>query len=182
MYNISCEEIINLAAQAGARMALETFEKTKKVEKQKRSDLRLHRTDLLLKSYRTLSQHCENAIFEKRKIKLSAVDILDDIDDFIDDGMYIESIKKSAQRTTIIVKHVKKMIEIFKIISDNSKEIVKIRRYNALYMKYIDPTMPTMQRITEVLQIERSLVYDDINIAMQDLTPLFFGIDGLKIK
>ena len=176
------QEIIELASITAAKMALSTYEKTKKEDKIKRSDMRLHRTDLLMKNFRALQKYSINAVSEKIMMKDNAIDILDIIDDYIDDDLYIESIKKSKQRTVIIVTHIKKMLDIYEIMVEKSKDHMQIRRYKAMYLRYVDESMPTIQRISEYLKIDRSVVYDDINIAFQNLGPLLFGIDSLKIK
>jgi len=176
------QEIIELAALTATQTALKVYEKTTKQAKIKRSDMRLHRTDLLMKNYRALYNHCLDAVSEKRKIKDCAIDILDEIEEYIDDELYIESIKKSAQRTIIIVSHVQKMLDIYQILAEKSKDPIQLRRFTAMYMRYVDETIPTIQRISEHLKIDRSVVYDDINIAFQTFGPLLFGIDSLKIK
>lgn len=182
MSTVERQEIIELAALTATQTALKVYEKTSKQDKVKRSDMRLHRTDLLMKNYRALYNHCKDAVSEKRKVKNSAIDILDEIDDYIDDELYIESIRKSAQRTIIIVSHVKKMLEIYQILAEKSNDLIQMRRFTAMNMRYVDDTMPTVQRISEYLKIDRSVVYDDINIAFQTFGPLLFGIDSLKIK
>lgn len=65
--SLSQREIIRLAAEAGAQAALEAFEKERNKAVKGRYDRRLHNTKLLLRNYRTLKAHCENAIFERSK-------------------------------------------------------------------------------------------------------------------
>lgn len=175
------EEVISLAAQAAIEMAFKKFEEIVQSDKQKRSDKRLHRTDLLMKEYRKLREHTQSAIYEKCRLKESAIDILDELDgNCLDDGLYIESIKKSTQRTMIILKHVDKMLEVHGILADKSKNPVDIRRHNVLLMRYVDKSMPTIDFVSRHFKIDRSIVFDDIKIAMDSLTSLVFGIDGLK--
>lgn len=176
------QEIIELASITAVNMAFSTFEKSKKEQRIKRSDMRLHRTDLLMRNFRALDNHCKNAVFEKRKYKESAIDLLDDIDDYIDDDLYIDSIKKSTQKTLIIVTHVKNMLEVYKLLVEKSKEPIQLRRYNAMYLRHVDDSMPSIQFISNHLKIDRSVVYDDINIAFQIFGPYVFGIDSVKIK
>lgn len=77
-------------------------------ERKSRQDRRLHNTRLLLKNYRLLKEHTKGAIFNASQAKERAVDILDGLNDYeMDDGLYIESIKKSQQRTLIILAHLR---------------------------------------------------------------------------
>jgi hypothetical protein len=176
------EEIIGLAAQAGAQIAFKKFEEITKQEKQKRSDLRLHRTDLLMRHYRSLQKHCTESISDKKRLKEHAIDILDEIDNYIDDDLYIDSIRKSTQKTIIIVNHIKRMVDVYGLLVEKSKDPIQLRRFTAMRMRYVDESMPNIQHITQYLKIDRSVVYDDIKIAFDLFSPLLFGVDGLKFK
>ena len=174
------EEIIALAAQAGAQIAMKKFDEIVQSQRQKRSDKRLHRTDLLMKEYRKLKSHIASSIYEKRRLKETAIDILDEIENTLDDDLYIESIKKSTQRTMIILKHVDKMLEIHGLLAEKSKNPIELRRHQVMMMRYVDESMPTIDYICRWFKIDRSCVYDDINSSLSNLTSLIFGIDGLK--
>ena len=181
---LSQREIIRIAADAGAKAALEAFEKEKTKAVQGRYDRRLRNTKLLLRNYRTLKSHCENAIFERSEIiveNMSAIDILDSIDDYLpDETLYVESIKRTNERTAIIIAHIDEMMKIFEILCHQSGRLEDARRYRVVKALYIDEQELTAEEVAEDEFVEPRTVYRDINAACEKLTALFFGIDGLQ--
>lgn len=56
--------VSRLAAEAGAKAALETLEKERQRESREMSDRRLRNTKLLLRNYRVIKEHADNAVYE----------------------------------------------------------------------------------------------------------------------
>lgn len=181
---LSQREIIRLAAEAGAKTALETFEKEKSRAIKSRYDRRLRNTKLLLRNYRTLKAHCENAIYERVEIitdPINAIDILDSIDDlWSSEALYIESIKRTTERTAIILSHIDEMVKIFEILCHESNTIEDARRYRIIRLMYIADIPSTVEDIARDEAIHPRTVYKDIDIACERLSALLFGIDGLR--
>jgi len=183
---LSQREIIRLAAEAGAKAALEAFEKEKNRAVKGRYDRRLRNTKLLLRNYRTLKAHCQNAIFERSEIivdtmNVNAIDILDSIDDlWSSEEIYIESIKRTTERTAIILAHIDEMMKIFEILCHQSNAEEDMRRYRIIHNMYITDVSMSVDEIALDEQIHPRTVYKDIDIACERLSALLFGIDGLK--
>lgn len=181
---LSQREIIRLAAEAGAKAALEAFEKEKSKIIKGRHDRRLRNTKLLLRNYRTLKAHCENAIFERSEIivdNMNALDILDSLDDFLSsETLYIESIKRTNERTAIILTHIDEMMKIFEILCYQSSVSEDQRRYRAINSLYIREPAKTVEEIVEDEFVDQRTIYRDINIACEKLSALLFGVDGLQ--
>lgn len=179
--------MIDRAVEAGVRAGMDYIETQNQKAKKERRDRRLHNTRLLLRNYRWLKRHAAGAISSSSQAKAaaaekrSAAEILDDLDEYsYNDGLYIESIKKSQQRTAIILAHIDKMLEYYKIDCEHGGRSDEIRRYNIIRALYIDPEKKSANQVAEEENIERRTVYKDVTIAVGILTTLIFGIDGIK--
>ena len=164
--------MIREAAVAGAQVAADAMVVSQRQNEKEKIDRRLHNTELLLRNYRTLKKSCENAVYEYKDEEIS--EVLEDINGMKDDKVIVESIKASAKRTAIMVQHIDKMLDVYRIYCSKLSEQDK-RRYKvikALYMK--------ISEISKKFSVSKVTVYDDIKIAKERLSSLFFGIDGLK--
>lgn len=173
------KEVLQMGTQAGIVAALDFIHKEKEHKMKSRFDRRLRNTKLLLIEYRKLEIHCKDA--EYKKISSNAIDILDELDCFeFEDDVYIESIKKSKDRTDIIIKHIQKMLEAYKYLCDRSKKPEVARRYNVIYDLFIGDYEFTIDEVAESYNIHPRTVYKDVDDASATLSALIFGIDGLK--
>lgn len=180
---LSQREIIRMAAETGAKAALEAFEKEKNKAIKGRYDRRLRNTKLLLRNYRMLKSHCESAIFERACIvgeNMNAIDILDSAEDLSDEALYVESIKRTTERTVIILAHIDEMMRIFEILCHQSEQPEDLRRYRVVWNMYLREQRMSAKEIAEVEIMDVRTVYRDIDIACERLSGLFFGIDGLE--
>ena len=97
--------------EIGIRAAMDYLAEEKEKARKSRYDRRLRNTRLLLKNYRSFKRHAQGAIFNAKQAKENAIDILDGLDDgMLNDNLYVEGIKKSQQRTIIILNHVEEML------------------------------------------------------------------------
>ena len=177
------EQAIQRGIDAGVKAAMEHIRTEREKERKSRQDRRLHNTRLLLKNYRLLKEHTKGAIFRANQARERAVDILDGLNDYeMDDGLYIESIKKSQQRTLIILAHIDQMLELYKAYCYNSGNPENIRRYGVVMATYIDEPKKSALEIAGTFGIEKRTVYKDIKAAANPLTALLFGIDSLRME
>ena len=58
------QEIVKLAAVAGAKAAMETLEKERQRDRREMADRRLRNTKLLLRNYRMFCAHVDHAVYE----------------------------------------------------------------------------------------------------------------------
>lgn len=179
------EELVDLqikAAEIGAKTAIEKLEEEKKRIHKEIIDKRLHNTKLLLENYRLLKLNKNNSIYTQHQIKESAADILSNMMNLYNDEIVIDSIKRSAARTAIIVSHVEMMLELYKSYCKMSKKKWEKRRYDIIYDFYISNQSKSIGQIAEEYHYSKQTIYDDINAAESALSALIFGIDGLKMK
>ena len=174
------EAIVRLAAQAGAKAAIETLEKERSKERKSRYDRRLRNTKLLLRNYRMFKEHCEAAVFDASQLDENAIDILDLMWGKGDGDLVVESIKKSAQRTVIIMRHIDGMLDLYAAYCDRSGKPEDTRRLRVINALYIEAEPLTVPQVAAWEQIDERTVYKDVDAATEKLSALIFGIDGLK--
>lgn len=177
------KEMNEKAASIGAKEALKTFEKERKKEYGQRTDRRLRNTKLLLRNYHMLKEHAENSVFGRTQMEESAMDILESMMSLYDSEVIIESVKKSATRTAIIVSHIDTMFGLYDAYCDKSinREIDR-RRYEVVWDMYMAEEPLTAKEIAEKQHMTKDNVYSDLRVAIEKLTALIFGVDGLKVR
>jgi cobalamin biosynthesis protein CbiD len=181
------KKIIEIATEAGVNAALNTLKKEREQRKEKYHDRRLNNTRLLLEHFRNFKQTAQEAVFDVKEIEEeTALEILEELmssafSDFLE--IRIESIKKNVARTVTMVSHISKMIEIYKTVCERSYKSEEMRRYRVIVAKYIqDEKELTTDDIAEAEHVDIRTVQRDIKIALETLSTLIFGIDGLRFK
>lgn len=172
------EAISVIAGKAGAKAAAEIIDEEKRKEKESRYGRRLNNTKLLLKNYRMFKEHCSRAVFDASQLDENAIDILD-LMWGRDGSTFVASIKKSAQRTQIILRHIDEMLDAYAGLCQLSGREEEMRRMREVFAFYIDNPGMTVEQISEQEHITISTVYRDIDIVTEKLTGLIFGLDGL---
>ena len=176
-------EIYEKAAEVGAREALRIFEQERKKEYANRADKRLRNTRLLLRNYHMLKEHAEKSVFGRTQMGESALDILESMMSIYNDDVIIQSIKNSATRTAIIVSHIETMFGLYYSYCDKStNREINLRRYNVLWDMYMAEDTLSAKEIAEKQHIAKDTVYADLKVAIERLTSLIFGVDGLSIR
>lgn len=170
------------AAAIGAKEALKTFNQEQKKEQGKRANKRLRNTRLLLRNYHVLKEHAENSVFGRTQMEESATDILESMMSMYDNEVIIESIKRSATRTAVIVSHIEVMFGLYEVYCHNApNKYIEMRRYEAVWDMYMADNTLSVKEIAEKQNISIRNVYDDIKVAIERLSALIFGVDGLKV-
>lgn len=174
---ISIDKIIQIGVQAGVREALDRISKEKEEKRKSRFDRRLRNTDLLLKNYNKFVAHCNTALYTSRQLKqANAIDILDEVEDD-EDEVYVRSIMRTRERTFLIVNHIKRILGYYKYITKSEPE--KERKYRVLVGLYIDKK--TYSQMAEELYCSTKTIERDRKDAIEELSVLIFGVDGLKL-
>lgn len=177
------KDIYEKAATIGAKEALKTFEQERKKEYGKRADKRLRNTKLLLRNYHMLKEHTENSVFGRTQMEESALDILESMMSIYDNEVIIESIKRSATRTAIIVSHIETMFGLYAAYCDKSpNRDIEMRRYEVVWDMYMADNTLSAKEIAEKQHMSKDNVYSDLRVATERLTALIFGVDGLKVR
>ncbi len=176
------KDIYEKAANIGANEALKTFKKEREKEQGKRANRRLRNTKLLLRNYHMLKEHAENSVFGRTQMEESAIDILESMMSLYDNEVIIESIKRSATRTAIIVSHMEVMFELYRSYCEHtSSREIELRRYEVAWDRYMADQVLSVKQIAIKQNISTRNVYEDIKVATESLSALIFGVDGLKV-
>lgn len=176
------KDIYEKAATIGAKEALKAFEQARKKEYGSRGDRRLRNTKLLLRNYHMLKEHAQRSVFGRTQMEESALDILESMMTIYDNEIIIESIKRSATRTAVIVSHIETMFGLYEVYCDKSQNReIDMRRYEVIWDMYMAKDIMTAKEIAEKQHISKDTVYSDLRIATEKLTALIFGVDGLKV-
>ena len=148
-----------------------------------RHDRKRANTKVLLRNYRSLLDHCESAIYEAAHMEEEEglAEILEMMSVNRLESFRIESIKESAVRTKLIIDHINEMLELYRLYCDRSPRPEDGRRYRVIHAMYISDTPKTTEDIAEGESVDRSTVYRDVDAAVERLTALIFGIDGLYL-
>lgn len=121
-------------------------------------DERYHNVKFLMRNYRKLKLYCE-------KISTEVLEV--------------DAICLMQRKTTLMISHVDKMLIAYKALCQQSNSSEQRRRWESLYLRYIDERRMTIDQIAETLNIDRRTFYRDISKAMEELAVLLFGIESL---
>ena len=176
------EAISVIAGKAGAKAAAEIIANEQQKERESRYDRRLGNTKLLLQNYRMFKEHCTRAVFDASQLDENAENAIDILDLMWgrDGKNFVASIKRSAQRTHIILRHIDEMLDAYAGLCQLSGREEEMRRMRIVFAYYIDTPGKSIDEISELEYVNRSTVYRDIDIATEKLTGLIFGLDGLN--
>ena len=175
-------DIYEKSASIGAREGIKAFRRKQEEERAGRTDRRLRNTKLLLRNYHMLKDHAGQSVFGRTQMEESALDILESMMSMYDNEEIIESIKRSATRTAVIVSHIETMFRLYYSYCDNSAtRELDMRRYNTVWDAYMADTPLSVSEIAKKQHISKDSVYMDIRVSIEKLTSLIFGVDGLKM-
>lgn len=156
-----------------ARMAAE---KTIKKHSEKLTEKRnrwLRNTKKLMEKYNILREHSEKSVLE-----ILDTDLKECLTGIVTDEerteLTISSIERSKLRTYIITEHISKMMDILLNIYRQKQQL---RKYRVLRMRYIEEK--DYIQIAKKENVDERTVYRDLNDALDDLSVLLFGIDGM---
>lgn len=168
------------------KQVIAEYNKQQQEKTRSKRDRRFHNTELLLKNYNGLIKHYNDAICSQKQIEAEDPESvfeeiedeveMDDISDY--DVVYISSIKRTRTRTKIIIKHIDSAMSYYKYQAENSKDINFVRRYRTIELLYFEDK--TWEETAEELHCSKKTIGRDKKTAVEELSVLFFGIDGLK--
>lgn len=168
------KEISAVAAQVA--VALYQEELNKNISSFK--DKRFRNTKLLVKKYGLLRDYAENAIYSTAQICAEENnDIFELLGMDLGERHQVGSIRNNVIKTKIIMDHVDTMLDCYKRRCDASTKQEVQRRWRVLQRLYLDREPMNAQDIADIEHISLSMVYQDIDNACEELSPLFFGLD-----
>ena len=181
----SVTQIVTAAALQGVKDLDKEKADVRRKASEKVMDKRLYNTRLLLKHYRDLKIHFENAVFEFDTKQAAAESTPGEIWKILNntatnEEVYIESIRKSAMRTMIIIQHIDRILGIYEAVCDKSGLESEKRQYRILTARYLDEHQSSIAEIADREHIHRRTAEKDLDAAIASVTALIFGVDAIK--
>lgn len=177
-YSSVPKSVMNLITKIATEKAVEIFNQQVKERRERMKDCRKKNTKLLLKKYRNLHKFAGNAVSDLTQL-LSEEELvylesmgLDNIETH-----RVENIKDRVIFTNTVLGHIDTMLELYKnkCLSTNRDE--DARKWRVLDAMYISDTISTAEDIAENEYVDKRTVFRDLDIAVSELSGLFFGID-----
>ena len=140
----SVEAAVTDAARLGAEASIKAVEQERKKFRDGRSDRRFRNTKLLLRNYTVLNANCSHAVYDAASAA-TGEESVEALDELLEENLKVESIMKSAARTQLIMRHVNRMLGIYKVVCENSVDEGEQRHYRVIEALYLRdrPLSPT---------------------------------------
>ena len=173
-------DIVKFAAKVGAEAATAEAARKENQRQKELKDRRLYNTKLLLTNYREFKACSKEAIFKASQADelISVLDLMWDPNNRTD--AVVESIKKSAIKTKIIMTHIDAMLSVYGEIVAVSHNDIDRRRYYIMKARYIDDEARSIQSLAKEYFIDERTVYFDLDIAIDKMSKLLFGIETIR--
>nr|DAY82568.1 MAG TPA: ferric uptake regulation protein [Caudoviricetes sp.] len=121
-------------------------------------DARYHDVKLLMKNYRKLKAHYAHVSPE---------------------ALEVSSICSMRRKTGLMMSHVDRMLDTYKVLCQQDGNPDEERRWQALYLRYVADEHMNIAQIADKLHIDKRTFYRDIGKAMEDMAVLLFGLEAI---
>lgn len=165
-------------AEAASRVAIEEYHREAEKTRQENKDKRLYNTRLLMEKYRGMVKYSEDAVYD-------ATQVPDDLDlqtllEIMGCGsdsysLSVESIQERVGKVRVILDHVTKMLDYYRIRCESSGKQEIMRKWETISYLYLDENEITVQDLAKMYYVDERTVYRYNRAALQDLSALFFG-------
>jgi hypothetical protein len=136
----------------------------------------------LLRNYHQLNEHTDMSVYAASQANDEELrDVLEAISGHKLTHARIPSIMSSVARTRLMMDHVNAMLDLYRLYCRESKKPEDARRARVLYWLYLSERPKTVESIADEESIDVRTVYRDIDSAVERLTALIFGVDGLSL-
>lgn len=181
-FTLSQEElahIVKLAAEEG----IAAYKREQEENLMKRTEKVRNSAKLLIQHYRKLKRMKDTSIYDTDTITDPTLsEIFKHILDECRKGeFHLTSIKKNSITTGMIMNHVDVQLENYKRECSKSPIVEIQRRYRVVEMMFLKENSMKAVEVAEIENIDKSNVYRTLEKAYNDLTALFFGIEGLDV-
>lgn len=173
------KEVVRIAAEAGAKAAMDRWEKERAKSMEERADRRLHNTMLLLKNFRLFKKHAENAVYQVEQLDENVYDILETMERSHSDTL-VDSIKNSAARTSMLVKHVGVMLGLYEVYCNGSSKPEDARRWRVIHGRFVSDSEMSVAELADQECVTDRTIRRDIEEGCEHLAALLFGVDGVR--
>ena len=172
-----------VGAEQGAKAMRREIDRERKSYRKAQYDWKYHNTKLLIRNYRRLNEYYQNAVFSTEaaeEVDVNFEDIMRSMGRPADEEIFVESIQRNYITTRIIMTHVNKMLECYRLKCTNSDKEEERRHWRILDGLYLSETPQSAEELAQQEGIDKRTVYRDIDTSAAELTILFFGVWGIE--
>lgn len=175
-------EIARRAAVAGA----EQYRKESERDAKKKTDRMLYKTKVLLEKYHLLMDYVNNSVYtleqaERVNPEINDIELLMKYG-ILDEDKTLKTMERSITTVNLIMTHVNRMLEIYRSDSEGSASPTRQRQWRVIYHMYLADKRLTTKEIADMEHQELRTIQNDAKAAREDLTVLFFGLNGILIR
>lgn len=176
------EDMIKKASEAGA----EAYKKEQSQSTRRKVDRMLYKTKVLLEKYTWLKAYAKNSVYtleqaEKVNDGMADIEVLTKFGIF-DNDKTLHNLKRGVITVNMLMTHVDNMLEVYRENCESSASKTKQRQYRVVYNMYLAEEKKTTKEIAEMECEEVRTIQNDAKAAREDLTALFFGLDGILVR
>lgn len=174
LYSI-IQNCVTAGVNEGVRAALIEIEREKEEKRRHKADMRFRNTELLLHNYINFMEHTEKSVYTQKQ--LSKEELFDELDLDMDEEIsetQINSIIKSKNKTSIIMKHINTFLDYYKYKCELSNREDIQRRYKVIDYLYLKKEKMTQENLADFLHCNTKTIRNTKNIAIKELSVLFF--------
>lgn len=164
MNRTTAEEI----AEAAARKAVVEYAREREKENKKKV---FQNTRILMKNYKSIKEHVENAITEAADMEMDIED--DGVDK---EELFIKSIKRSKIRSLIMISHIESCLRLLEKEERNKNTFEKYLAYTYYYIDEMEA-----ESIGEIVGCDARTIRRWINECDRKMSIYLFGADALRI-
>lgn len=180
------EEITKMmkkAAREGAKEGIAAYESKQAIVMAERTEKVRNSAKTLVQHYRQLKKMKDTSVYDPDTVTdLTLAGILDYIlDECRKEEFELTSTKKNMLITGMLLNHVDTQLKNYKKECEQSKIPDVERRYRVVEMMFLNEEPMKPDDVAEVENIDKSNVYRTLEKAYDDLTALFFGVEGLDV-
>jgi hypothetical protein len=172
-------DIIKIAAEAGAKAGLERFQEETARQRRKTMDMKLRNTKKLMHHYRDIKINSKDAISTLEQAQIEDFDYFKTImegNTCID----VKAIAAAKLRSFIMIAHTDAMLKALEEICYASKDDTEARRYRVLEGLYIAEDKRSATAIADAEGVDVRTVYRDLDTILEKLSSMLFGIPAVE--
>lgn len=176
-------KMMKKAAREGAKEGIAAYESKQAIVMAERTEKVRNSAKTLVQHYRQLKKMKDTSVYDPDTVTdLTLAGIFDYIlDECRKEEFELTSTKKNMLITGMLLNHVDTQLENYKRECEQSKIPDIKRRYRVVEMMYLNEEPMKPDDVAEVENIDKSNVYRTLEKAYDDLTALFFGVEGLDV-
>ena len=149
----------------------------------KRRDGLLHNTKVLLENYQKFKAYIERSVKtleDVEGVELSERDMdIMRIFGIREDDRKIRSVQRSVTTMTLLMAHVDRMLEVYRVSCEGSPSEVERRKWAVIERMYLRENRMTTNQIAEEFKVDLRAIQYDAKQARDDIQVLLFGIEAI---